>query len=63
MSRDFSAELPQPSWEYATWDGSRKAMIERARRLSLRQRLDEMQSLIELHEKFSRMREKRRLSK
>ncbi len=38
-------------------------MIERARGLSLRQRLGEMQSLIEMGERFAEMRERRQTTK
>lgn len=49
------------SWEYASWTGPRRAMLERARRLTLRERLNEMLALIELNERFSEMRAERNL--
>lgn len=48
------------SWDYASWQGPRRAMIERARKLSLRERLEEMQALIDLGKRFEEMRRKRR---
>mgnify|MGYP000244394378 CR=1 FL=1 len=35
-------------WRYATWEGSRQAMLERTRGWSVRQRLEAMQCLNEL---------------
>ncbi len=63
MSQKQSADLPQQSWEYAAWDGPRRAMIERARRLTLRERFEEMQALIDLGERFTKMREARTLAR
>lgn len=57
MTRDV--QKPEPSWDYAGWDGPRRAMIERARSLTLRQRFQEMQALIELGERFEQMRARR----
>lgn len=59
--------IPQPpknaadtdSWAYASWAGPRRAMVERARKLPLRERFNEMLALIELHERFAQMRAKR----
>ncbi len=57
MSQDRKRD--EQSWDYAGWEGPRRAMIERARALTLRQRLQEMLALIELGERFEQMRARR----
>lgn len=47
------------SWEHASWAGPRRAMLERARKLPLRERFNEMLALIELNQRFSEMHAKR----
>lgn len=46
-------------WQYAGWNGPAKFRVERARKLPLLQRLQEMQSLIDLGAKFQEVRRAR----
>ena len=50
MSRD-----PEPSWEAATWEGSRRAQLRSALALTVRERLEALEALAELSRKLSDM--------
>lgn len=45
----------QGAWEPGTWDGARREALRRSRRLSVRQRLEAMESLTETAEKLARI--------
>ncbi|MFB6260153.1 MAG: hypothetical protein ABEK42_05575 [Thiohalorhabdaceae bacterium] len=40
-------DQPEPGWEAATWEGSRREQLRRALRLTPRQRLEAMETLSE----------------
>jgi len=42
------SETPQPDWSNATWEGSRRAQLRAALALTVRERLQAMESLGEL---------------
>ena len=44
-----------PAWEAATWEGSRRAQIRAALALSLRERLQALDDLIELSRRLAEM--------
>lgn len=46
----------QDKWRYATHEGARLAMLQRNLTLTVRQRLEEMQALNQLSERFAHMR-------
>jgi len=39
------ADTPEPDWTYATWEGSRRAMIRQALKLTVRQRLQALEEM------------------
>ena len=47
------------SWENATWDGSRRAQLRAALKLSVRERLETLDELAELSERLASMPRKR----
>ena len=44
-----------PAWEAATWEGSRRAQIRAALAMSLRERLQALDGLIELSRRLAQM--------
>jgi len=54
-ARREGAAVPAPDWRYASHEGSRLAMIERNLKLTVRERLEEMQALNELGAHFRRI--------
>lgn len=44
---------PEPDWSAATWEGSRRAMIRRALRLTVRERLEALEALAETSDKLA----------
>ena len=46
---------PDAVWETATWEGSRRAQIRAALALSLRERLQALDDLIELSDRLAKM--------
>lgn len=43
----------ETDWSAATWEGSRRAMIRRALRLTVRERLEALEALTETSEKLA----------
>ncbi|HKJ70469.1 MAG TPA: hypothetical protein VKA55_01775 [Gammaproteobacteria bacterium] len=46
-------DQPEPGWEAATWEGSRRAQVRRGLRLTPRQRLEAMVALSETAERLA----------
>ena len=46
----------QPSWEAGTWEGARRSGLRKALRLSVRERLQALDSLAETSERLARIR-------
>lgn len=51
-NQETDTPWPTPSWDYGGWDGPRRAMLERAKRLTIKERLEEMQALNDALEKI-----------
>lgn len=50
------AQLPDENWSSVTWEGSRREQLQRAQRLTIRERLQAAEELSELLRHFQRLR-------
>ena len=49
-------QIPDDVWEETTWDGNRRAQLRRALDLTLRERLQAVEDMAEVAERFRQMR-------
>ncbi|MCW9047314.1 MAG: hypothetical protein OQK46_04485 [Gammaproteobacteria bacterium] len=49
---------PTQSWENASWEGSRRAMIRQSLKLTVRERLQALENLIETSQKLAKIKKK-----
>lgn len=49
----------EEGWESVTWEGNRRAQLRQALRLTLRERLQAVEDMCELSERFAEMRRRR----
>jgi CRISPR-associated protein Csx17 len=52
----MSADLDDIDWSLTTWEGSRRDQLRRARTLTLRERLQAVEDMADLAERFRQMR-------
>lgn len=52
--------IPDALWEETTWDGNRRAQLRRALDLTLRERLQAVEDMAEVAERFRQMRARSR---
>ena len=52
-------EIPEHLWKLTTWEGSRREQLRRWRVLTLREKLQALEDMAELSERFAEMRRKR----
>lgn len=50
-------QIPEELWAETTWEGSRRAQLRRALTLTLRERLQAVEDMAEVAERFREMRE------
>lgn len=49
-------QIPESVWKDATWEGNRRAQLRRALDLTLRERLQAVEDMAEMAERFRQMR-------
>jgi hypothetical protein len=49
-------QIPDELWDETTWDGNRRAQLRRALELTLRERLQAVEDMAEVAERFRQMR-------
>jgi hypothetical protein len=50
------ADLPQPDWDLGTWEGAKREQLRRWMKLSLREKLEALESMGELARHFAERR-------
>lgn len=51
--------IPEDAWEETTWEGNRRAQLRHALELTLRERLQAVEDMAEVAQRFEEMRKRR----
>lgn len=52
---------PEQSWNNATWEGSRRAMIRQSLKLTVRERLQALEDISETSQKLARLKKQHKI--